>query len=175
MTRQHQGARFALLDELHPVATSSCPFPAMIERQAQGPPVGQGWLMRHIATIARHQPMIVEIPALTRFCDTSSGSRHVDGIWPPEQLLAASFLAGRPLCSQLLLLKTDDPHVLVSRKADCIVATIDTGRPADAIGYPLRQNAGYRLYRENLSIAGPSACSQRRLDRIYTGRGFSPQ
>ena len=55
------------------------------------------------------------------------------------------------------------------------MATIDSGRPADAIGDPLRQNASYRLYRENPSIAGPSSCSQRRLDRIYTGRGFSPQ
>ncbi len=55
------------------------------------------------------------------------------------------------------------------------MATIDSGPTAGAIGNPLRQNAGYRLYRENPSIAGPTACSQRRLDRIYTGRGFSPQ
>jgi hypothetical protein len=96
-------------------------------------------------------------------------------MWPPEQLWAAYFLTARPLCSLLPLLNTDYPHVPVSRKADYIVATIDTGRPADALGAPLRQNAGYRLYRENPSIPGPSACSQRRLDRIYTGIGFSPQ
>jgi hypothetical protein len=96
-------------------------------------------------------------------------------MWPPDQLWAAYFLDARPLCSQLPLLNTDYPHVPVSRKADYIVATIDSGRPADAIGTALRQNAGYRLYRENPSIAGPSACSQRRLDRIYTGNGFSPQ
>jgi hypothetical protein len=96
-------------------------------------------------------------------------------LWPPEHLWAAYFLAARPLCSQLPLLNTEYAHVPVSRQADYIVATIDSGRPADAIGKPLRQNAGYRLYRENPSIAGPSACSQRRLDRIYTGRGFSPQ
>jgi len=96
-------------------------------------------------------------------------------MWPPDQLWAAYFLDARPLCSQVPLLNTDYPHVPVSRKADYIVATIDSGRPADAIGTALRQNAGYRLYRENPSIAGPSACSQRRLDRIYTGNGFSPQ
>lgn len=86
-----------------------------------------------------------------------------------------AYLDARPLCSQLPLLNTDFPHVPVSRMADSIVATIDSGSPADAIGNALRQNAGYRLYRKNPSIAGPSACSQRRLDRIYTGSGFSPQ
>lgn len=96
-------------------------------------------------------------------------------MWPPAQLWAAYFLAARPLCSQLPLLNTDYPHVPVSRKADYIVATLDVGRPADALGGPLRQNAGYRLYRERRSVPGPSACSQRRLDRIYTGIGFSPQ
>ncbi len=96
-------------------------------------------------------------------------------MWAPEQLWAAYFLDARPLCSQLPLLNTDYPHVPVSRKADYIVATLDVGRPADAIGRPLRENAGYRLYRENPSIPGPSTCSQRRLDRIYPGRGFSPQ
>jgi hypothetical protein len=60
---------------------------------------------------------------------------------------------GKP---QLPLLNTDYPHVPVSRKADYIVATIDTGRPADAIGYPLRQNAGYRLYRENRQLPVPA-------------------
>jgi hypothetical protein len=96
-------------------------------------------------------------------------------MWAPEQLWAAYFLDARPLCSELPLLNTDYAHVPVSRKANYIVATLDAGRPADAIGRPLRENAGYRLYRENPSIPGPSACSQRRLDRIYTGRGFSPQ
>jgi hypothetical protein len=96
-------------------------------------------------------------------------------MWPPDQLWAAYFLAGRPLCSQLPLLNTDYPHVPISRKADYIVATINAGRPRDALGAPLRRNQGYRLYRENPAVPGPSACSQRRLDRIYTGIGFSPQ
>jgi hypothetical protein len=96
-------------------------------------------------------------------------------MWPPNQLWAAYFLASRPLCSQLPLLGSDYPHVPASRKADYIVATLDRGRPADAIGQPLRINDGYRLYRENPSVPGPSFCSQRRLDRIYTGLGHSPQ
>jgi hypothetical protein len=96
-------------------------------------------------------------------------------MWPPDQLWSAYFLAARPLCSQLPLLSTDYPHVPISRKADYIVATIEAGRPRDAVGAPLRRNDGYRLYRENPSVPGPSACSQRRLDRIYTGIGFSPQ
>ncbi|MGI8714970.1 MAG: hypothetical protein ACR2NR_17675 [Solirubrobacteraceae bacterium] len=63
----------------------------------------------------------------------------------------------------------------VSRKADYIVATTASGRPADATGTPLCQNADDRLYRERPAVPGPSTCSQRRLDRIYTGIGFSPQ
>ena len=55
------------------------------------------------------------------------------------------------------------------------MATIPTGRPADAIGPMLRSNSGYRLYQENPAAPGPSACSQRRLDRIYTGIGWSPR
>jgi hypothetical protein len=95
-------------------------------------------------------------------------------MWPPGQLWAAYFLASHPLCSQLPLLDTDYPHVPVSRKADYIVATIPTGKPADAIGPVLRHNSGYRLYRENPSVPGVDACSQRRLDRIYTGLGYNP-
>jgi hypothetical protein len=104
-----------------------------------------------------------------------SGTSIRMDMWPPLQLWAGYFLDGRPLCSQLPLLNTDYPHVPVSRKADYIVATLDAGRPRDAVGPALRQNDGYRLYRENPSVPGPAACSQRRLDRIYTGIGFSPQ
>jgi hypothetical protein len=96
-------------------------------------------------------------------------------MWPPDQLWAAYFLSSRPLCSQLPLLDTDYPHVPVSRKADYIVATLPTGRPADAIGPALRTNTGYRLYRERAGVPGVDACSQRRFDRIYTGVGFSPR
>jgi hypothetical protein len=96
-------------------------------------------------------------------------------MWPPNQLWAAYFLASRPLCSELPLLGTDYPHVPGSRKADYIIATLDRGRPADAIGPPLKTNLGYALYRENPSVPGVANCSQRRLDRLYTGAGYSPQ
>jgi hypothetical protein len=95
-------------------------------------------------------------------------------MWPPDQLWAAYFMAARPLCSQLPLLGTDYPHVAGSRKADYIVATLGRGKPADAIGTPLRVNEGYALYRENPSVPGPSYCTQRRFDRVYTGLGHAP-
>jgi hypothetical protein len=91
----------------------------------------------------------------------------------PDQLWAAYFLAARPLCSQLPLLGTDYPHVAVSRKADYIVAIRSIPRPPDAIGAPLRSNQGYLLYRENPAVPGPSACTQRRFDRIYSGAGHT--
>jgi hypothetical protein len=96
-------------------------------------------------------------------------------MWPPDQLWAAYFLDSRRVCSQLPLLGTDYPHVPISRKADYIVATLDRGRPADAIGQPLRQNLGYRLFREAPNVPGPDVCSRRRLDRLYGGTGHSPQ
>jgi hypothetical protein len=77
------------------------------------------------------------------------------------------------VCSQLPLLATDYPHVAVSRKADYIVTTLDRGRPADAVGSPLLVNSGYRLFRENPAVPGPSACTLRRFDRLYTGAGYS--
>lgn len=94
-------------------------------------------------------------------------------MWPPNQLWAAYFMAARPLCSQLPLLDTDYPHVPYSRKADYILATLDRGKPADAIGAPLMVNDGYRLFRQNPSVPGPSSCSQRREDRVYGGLGHS--
>jgi hypothetical protein len=94
-------------------------------------------------------------------------------MWPPQQLWAAYFLDARPLCSQAPLLGSDYPHVASGRKADYIVATLADGRPKDAIGPPLRTNLGYALYRENPSVPGPSACTFRRFDRIYSGAGHS--
>jgi hypothetical protein len=95
-------------------------------------------------------------------------------MWPPLQLWAAYMLAPRPLCSQLPLLNTDYAHVAVSRKAGYIVASLAVGRPPDAIGRPLRENATYRLFRENPAVPGPTACTPRRYDRIFTGAGYSP-
>ncbi len=93
---------------------------------------------------------------------------------PPLQLWAAYFLSARPLCSRVPLLATDYPHVPISRKADYIVGWNGWHRPGDAVGAPLRTNAGYSLYREAASVPGLDRCSQRRLDRIYGGAGHSP-
>jgi hypothetical protein len=95
-------------------------------------------------------------------------------MWPPDELWAAYFLVSHPLCSQTPLLGTDYPHVPFSRKADFIVATLTAGRPADAVGAPLRENQGYRLYRENPAVPGLSFCSRQRQDRIYSGAGHTP-
>ncbi len=77
--------------------------------------------------------------------------------------------------SQLPLLHTDYPHVMLGRKANYIVATIPTGKPADAVGPVLRRNSGYCLYRESPAVPGPDTRTQRRVDRIYTGVGFNPR
>ncbi len=92
-------------------------------------------------------------------------------MFPPQQIWAAYFLVSHPLCSQVPLLATDYPHVPISRKAEYIVAARSYGRPRDATGPILRENVGYRLYRESPSVPGPSHCSRRRLDRIYSGAG----
>jgi hypothetical protein len=96
-------------------------------------------------------------------------------MWPPRELWAGYFLASRRLCSQTPLLATDYPHMPISRKADYILAWRADGRPADAVGGPLRKNLEYVLYRQNPSVPGPENCSQRRLDRIYSGAGHFPQ
>jgi hypothetical protein len=94
-------------------------------------------------------------------------------VWPPGQLWVAYFLDSRPLCSQLPLLGTDYAHVPISRKANYIVTLRGQPHPRDANGPPLRLNDGYVLYRENPAVPGPSRCSIRRLDRIYSGAGYS--
>jgi hypothetical protein len=62
----------------------------------------------------------------------------------------------------------------MSRKADYIVVSPAAFHPPDAMGAALRVNAGYSLYRENPAVPGASHCSKRRLDRTYSGAGFSP-
>jgi hypothetical protein len=118
-------------------------------------------------------PATIALSAWAR--DLPHGATVRLDMWPPNQLWAAYFMAARPLCSQLPLLGTDYPHVPYSRKADYIVATLDQGQPADAIGAPLKINDGYGLYRENPAVPGPDTCSQQRLDRLYTGSGWSPR
>lgn len=92
---------------------------------------------------------------------------------PSYEIWTAYFLDSHPVCSQVPLLDTDYPHVIYSRKADYILAQMSYGRPADAIGPPLRQNTEWRLYRENPAVPGPSYCTRRRYDRIYSGLGHS--
>jgi hypothetical protein len=87
-------------------------------------------------------------------------------MFPPAQLWGAYFLHERRVCSQTPLLETDYPHVVRSRKADFIVVTRDRGRPADAVGRPLRVNEGYELYRMNPAVPGTDRCSQRQESRI---------
>ena len=95
-------------------------------------------------------------------------------MWPPNQLWAAYFMASRRLCSQTPLFGSDYPRVQISRKADYILATNDRGQPRDAVGPPLLENGGYHLYRQSPNVPGIDFCSQRRLDRIYSGPGHSP-
>jgi hypothetical protein len=92
----------------------------------------------------------------------------------PLQIWVAYFMDARPLCSMLPLIRTDYPHVQFSRKADYILAAVATGRPADAIGPPLRRNNGFWLFRENPRVPGPNLCTYRRFDRIYPPPGHEP-
>jgi hypothetical protein len=94
-------------------------------------------------------------------------------ISPPLQLWAAYFLAARPVCSEHPLINTDYPHVGFSVKADYILTTWSDRRPTDAIARPVKANSFYRLYRESSSVPGPSYCTQRRFDRLYTGLGHA--
>jgi hypothetical protein len=75
------------------------------------------------------------------------------------------------VCSEHPLINTDYPHVAPSVKADYILTTWSAPRPADAVGRPVAANSFYRLFRENPAVPGPSYCTTRRFDRLYTGPG----
>jgi hypothetical protein len=92
-------------------------------------------------------------------------------IWPPLQLWVAYFLSPRPVCSEHPLVNTDYPHVAFSVKADYILTTWSEPVPADAVGHPVQANSQYRLFRQRPSVPGPSYCTTRRYDRLYTGAG----
>jgi hypothetical protein len=94
-------------------------------------------------------------------------------IWRPLQLWGAYFLSARPVCSEHPLVNTDYPHVAFSVKADYILTTWSNPVPADAVGRPVRANDKYRLFRQRPSVPGPSYCTTRRFDRLYTGAGHS--
>jgi hypothetical protein len=123
------------------------------------------------ATGIQLHPGTIQLSGWARHVPTGASIRL--DMWPPYQLWAGYFLASRPLCSQQPILGTDYPHVPISRKADYIIATRASGRPSDAVGPPLRTNRDFQLFRENPAVPGPSYCSQRRLDRIYSGAGHS--
>ena len=93
---------------------------------------------------------------------------------PPTQLWTGYFLASRPVCSQRPLLGTSYPHVPISRKADFILSERARGRPVDATGGVLWQNAGFALYRMQASVPGPENCSREMIQTIngiaITGR-----
>ncbi len=92
-------------------------------------------------------------------------------MWPPLQLWVAYFLAPRPVCSEYPLLSTDYPHVALSIKADYILTTWSGPVPKDAIGHPVLANNEFRLFRQSPAVPGPSYCTPRRFDRLYSGAG----
>jgi hypothetical protein len=92
-------------------------------------------------------------------------------IWPPLQLWVAYFLSSRPVCSVTPLLDTDYPHVAPSIKADYILTTWSAPVPRDAVGHPVMANDQFRLFRQRATVPGPSYCTTRRFDRLYTGAG----
>jgi hypothetical protein len=92
---------------------------------------------------------------------------------PSYNIWTAYFLDAHPVCSRRPLLNTDYPHVAYSRKADYILVGWPYTRPRDAIGPAVRQNSEYQLYREKPTVPGPSRCTLRRFDRIYSGLGHS--
>ena len=104
--------------------------------------------------------------------------REVDALLPPgasvrldldpnEQIWAAYFLSGQPVCSRLPLLETSYPHVRSSIKADyAVIDTRDTRRPADAIGAPVWRGEWFTLYRLRPDLPGPDRCSQRMVQTI---------
>jgi hypothetical protein len=86
---------------------------------------------------------------------------------PNQQLWAAYFLAGQPLCSQRPLTDTSYPHVPVSREAHYVVVdTRTSGRPPDATGPELWRGEWYALYRMRDELRGPGACSRRMVQTI---------
>ena len=82
-------------------------------------------------------------------------------MWPPDQLWGAYFFSRQRVCSQAPLFHTDYPRVRISRKADYVVVHQGMLEPFDAVGPPLRENRGWKLYRMNPNVPGPDRCSRR--------------
>jgi hypothetical protein len=85
---------------------------------------------------------------------------------PSLEIWVAYFLHDEPLCSQRPLLGTSYPHVTTSRKADYILADVDTFRPFDAAGPPVAYVGEFRLYKERADVPGKDRCSKTRVQTV---------
>jgi hypothetical protein len=87
---------------------------------------------------------------------------------PPSgvQLWAAYMLAGRPVCALDPLRNTSYPHPRPSRRADYVLGDRALGRPAGAIGRPVRANAQFALYRMRAGVPGPENCSREMVQTV---------
>jgi hypothetical protein len=85
---------------------------------------------------------------------------------PSLQIWVSYFLHDEPVCSQKPLLATSYPHVTTSRKADYILADVDTFRPFDATGPPIAYVGEFRLYRERPDVPGIDRCSRTRVQTV---------
>ena len=54
----------------------------------------------------------------------------------------------------------------ISRRADYVLVDRRLLRPVDAVGAPLRENAGWALYRMSPTVPGPDRCSQRMVQKV---------
>jgi hypothetical protein len=85
-----------------------------------------------------------------------------------QQLWAAYFLSGQPLCSSAPLLDTSYPHVPMSLAAD--YAVIDNNAaprgPSDAAGGPLWEGEQYSLYRLKPRPGEKENCSRRMVQTV---------
>jgi hypothetical protein len=85
---------------------------------------------------------------------------------PSLQIWVSYFLHDEPVCSQKPLLATSYPHVTTSRKADYILADVDTFRPFDAAGPPIAYVGEFRLYKERADVPGVDRCSRTRVQTV---------
>jgi hypothetical protein len=85
---------------------------------------------------------------------------------PSLEIWVSYFLHDEPVCSQRPLLGTSYPHVTTSRKADYILADVDTFRPFDAAGPPIAYVGQFRLYKERAGVPGIDRCSRTRVQTV---------
>jgi hypothetical protein len=85
---------------------------------------------------------------------------------PSLEIWVSYFLHEEPVCSQRPLMGTSYPHVTTSRKADYILADVDTFRPFDAAGPPIAYVGQFRLYKERADVPGIDRCSRTRVQTV---------